>query len=211
MPQTRDAIIFMGIILPPKSNRDFFPLLVMNQVIGGTHLSRLFMNLRESKGYAYWAYSSMEFYKICGVFYIRAKVRLSVIYAAVQEILSEIGIISNRHIPSHEIEQAKSYLIGNFPLSIETYDDLSSRVSEIQAFNLGNEHWDKYYENIMYINSQEVFATAHRILTLKPVIVIVGDRDKILEHLIQFEEVEVYNDQGELQYKITKENLPISL
>lgn len=206
VPKSKDTIIFMGVILPPKSNQDFFPLLVLNQVLGGTHLSRLFMNLRESKGYAYWAYSSMEFFKTCGVFFIRAKVRASVIYAAVQEILSEAKAISNRRIPSHEIEQAKSYLIGNYPLSIETYDDLCSWVSEIQAFKLGNEHWDKYYESIMYINSQEVFATAQRTPILNPVIVIVGDRDTTLENLRQFAEVEVYNEQGELQYKITKDN-----
>lgn len=197
---SKDATIYIGNIFVPTSEKDFFPFLVLNQVIGGTPNSRLFMNLRETKGYAYWAFSAVEFFKACGLFYLKIKVRPEVTYAAIQESLNEIRKITEERISSFEIEQAKSYLIGNFPLELETYEKLSLKVSEIQAFNLGEEHWSRYYENIMVINSQSVFDIARRSPLLTPLIVIVGDNNVLADHLQEFEEVEVYHTDGTFLY-----------
>ncbi len=179
-------------------------MIVLNQVLGGTPASRLFMNLRESKGFAYYAFSEIDLFKACGVFFIRAKVRPEVAYDSVMEILKEIEKITKEKMPSYEIEQAKSYLIGNFPLKIETFDDLSLKVAQIQAFQLGEEHWSKYYENVMLIDSKKVFEIAQKFPILTPVVVIVGDIKTTLEHIRQFDEVDVYNNKGILQYSIRK-------
>lgn len=205
IPHEKDVTIYMGNIISPLSNDDFFPLVVLNQVLGGTPASRLFMNLRESKGYAYYAFSEIELFKACGVFFIKAKVRPEVIHASVMETLREIEKIAQEEIPSFEIEQAKSYLIGNFPLKIETFDNLSLKVSQIQAFQLGEEHWSKYYENIMLIDSKKVHEIAQKYPILTTVVVIVGNKDILIDHLREFEEVEVYNNKGILQYSIKKE------
>lgn len=205
IPGLKDALIFSGSSLPPKTVPEYFSLIVLNQVLGGTPMSRLFMNLRESKGFAYWAFSEMEFYKSCGIFYIRARVRPGVIHSSVLEILNEIRRISAQRIPGQEIEQAKSYLIGNFPLSIQRYDELASRVSEIKALNLNEGHWNKYYENIMYIDSQIVFKSAYNNLLNPPIIVIVGDQDNIIDELHKFKTVEVYDNSGKYLYRLTKE------
>ncbi len=205
IPKERQATIYMGNILTPISEADVFPLQVMNQVLGGTATSRLFMNLRESKGYAYYAFSQLELFKICGVFYVRTRVRPEVIQAAVTEILSEMEKITKQKIPSFEIEQAKSYLIGNFPLNIQTLDNLSLTVVQMQALQLGEEHWDNYYQNIMLIDSNRVYEAVQKHGFLTPVIVIVGDIDILSEHLTEFSEVEVYDQKGVLQYTLTKE------
>lgn len=206
IPREKDATIYMGNIISPLSNDDFFPLIVLNQVLGGTPASRLFMNLRESKGYAYYAFSEIELFRACGVFLIKAKVRPEVIHASVMETLREIEKVIQEKIPSFEIEQAKSYLIGNFPLKIETSDSLSLKVAQIQAFQLGEEHWSKYYQNIMLIDSTKVFETAQKYPILTPVVVIVGDKNFLIDYLREFEEVEVYNNKGILQYSMRKES-----
>ena len=162
------------------------------------------MNLRESKGYAYYAFSNLELFKASGVFLVRAKVRPEVTYAAVNEALGEMKRITEQKFPSYEIEQAKSYLIGNFPLDIETLDNLSLKIAHIKAFQMGEEHWDKYYENVMLIDADKVFETAQKYPLLTPVVVIVGDKDILIDHLIEFEEIEVYK-KGILQYSIRKE------
>lgn len=206
IPHEKDVTIYMGNIISPLSNDDFFPLIVLNQVLGGTPTSRLFMNLRESKGYAYYAFSEIELFKACGLFFIKAKVRPEVIHASVMETLREIEKITQEEIPSFEIEQAKSYLIGNFPLKIETFDNLSLKVAQIQAFQLGEEHWSKYYENIMLIDSKKVYEIAQKYPILTPVVVIIGNKDILIDHLREFEEVEIYNNKGTLQYSIKKES-----
>jgi predicted Zn-dependent peptidase len=198
-----DAWIYMGNVISTMGRKEVFPLLVMNQVLGGTRISRLFMNLRESKEYAYWAFSEVEFFKNFNVFFVKAKVRPEVTYSSVMEILEETKKITEKKIPSFEIEQAKSFLIGNFPLDIQTYDNLSAAVSEIKALNLGEEYWEKYYDNIMLINSEKTFEMARTYTLLSPVVVIVGDSRKIIDHIQEFEEIEIYDSKGNLR-QITK-------
>jgi predicted Zn-dependent peptidase len=202
IPRLRHATIFLGTLLPPKPHEDYFPLQVLNQSLGGSLISRLSMNLRESKGYAYWAYSNMEFFKNCGIFYVRARVRPEFIKASVEQIQSEILAVSNRRIPNDEIETAKSYLLGHFPLSIETYADLGSKIAEMHALGLGDGHLNRYFDSIKSIDAQVVFETARRNSLMPPVIVIVGD-GSVLEN-IGFEKVDVYNNRGEHIDSITK-------
>jgi predicted Zn-dependent peptidase len=155
------------------------------------------MNLRESKGYAYDAHSEINFYKDCSVFSVQARVRPEVVESSIQEILNEINLITNEIIPGLETEQAKSHLIGNFPLQIETYDNLTSKWAEIKALNLGNEHWEEYYENIMPITSEMLFELAGKIPLSTPAIVIVGDQDIVLSQFGAFiKEVDVYDRKG---------------
>ncbi len=202
IPRLRDATIFMGTLLPPKTHQDYFPLQVLNQSLGGSLISRLSMNLRESKGYAYWAYSNMEFFKNCGIFYVRARVRPEFIQASVEQIQSEIHAASSEKIPNDEIETAKSYLLGQFPLGIETYADLGSKIAEMHALGLDDGHLTRYFDSIKSIDAQGVFETARRNSLMPTVIVIVGDRS-VLEN-IGFDKVDVYNNRGEYIRSITK-------
>jgi len=203
-PQMQDVSIYMGTYLPAKTSPDYFSLVVLNQALGGTALSRLFMNLRESKRYAYWAYSQAEFFQACGVFFVRARVKTEVVYASIQEAFKEINNITGLRLPARELEQAKSTLIGNFPLSLETYEDLSSRISENKALNLGEQHWTNYYDNIMVIDSQTVYESARR-HSLQPMIIVIVGNSSVLEHIREFEDVEIYDYQGEFQYRIKGE------
>ena len=196
-PGAKDATIYLGNVIVPPAHADIFPLMVLNQVLGGTPNSRLFMNLRESKEFAYDASSEIEFYKDCSVFSIHARVRPEVVESSIQEILKEIESITNEKIPGLEIEQAKSHLIGNFPLQIETFDNLTSKLAEIKAFNLGDEHWERYYENIQLITSEKLFELAGKTLLSTPAIVIVGDQDIVLNQFGTFiKEVDIYNKKG---------------
>jgi predicted Zn-dependent peptidase len=201
LPQAKDATIYIGNIIFSITSDDYFPFTVFNQVIGGTPNSRLFMRLREAKAYAYYAFSEMRFFRNCGIFLIRARVLTDFTYNAIQEIIQQINVLRKVPIPSQDIEQAKSYLIGNFPLRMETYDDLSGRLSIIQAFGLGRDHWEKYYTNIIRINSEAVSQMGQKYSLHTPVIVIVGNSE-ITDYLKAFAPVGVYSPDGELRYEI---------
>lgn len=204
LPEAKDATIYLGNIVSFPDIQDLPAFQVLNQVLGGTANSRLFMNLRESKEYAYWAFSTVENFKACSVFIIKAKVRPEVMHSSIEEALKEIEIITNKEIPSFEIEQAKAYLIGNFPLQIETYESLSSTVSEFKVLNLEEEYWAKYYENLIHVNSEKVFETARKYALLTPVVVIVGDQKVIIDYISDFDEIEFYNNDGILQLTVKK-------
>lgn len=204
LPQAKDATLLIGNAIFPLADPDFFPFSVLNQVLGGTPNSRLFMNLRESREYAYFAFSEMELFRSCGVYLIRAKVIPSACFASVQEILKELGRMAKEKISTFEIEQAKSYLIGNFPLRVNRLDNLTRMISEIVAFSLGEEYWNKFYENIMLVDSSRVFEAAERYLLPKPVVVIVGDKNSLYDHLRDFEKLEIYDAKGVYRYTLTK-------
>jgi predicted Zn-dependent peptidase len=206
LEHSRDVFICMGNLLPPKTSPAYFPLLVFNQVLGGSHISRLFMNLRESKGYAYWAYSSMEFFESCGAFLVRTRVRPESVANALQEILIELHRVTTQPIPAQELEQAKSYLIGNTPLTLQTYEDLAGRISDIKALELGPEHWNQYLRSIMYVDARMVFETVNVLPIRSPLVIVVGDPDAVLDQLRVFDEIEVFDRKGKFLYRITKEN-----
>ncbi len=199
-----ETTLFIGYILPKEKTEDYFSYLVFNQILGGSHISRLIMNLRETRGYAYWAFSGIELFKNCDLFYVKAKVKTEYLYPSVTEILREIGSLTMNKIPNHEIEQAKSYLIGNFPIQISGHKEFSLKASEILALDMEEIYWKNYYENIMYVNSSSVFKALQNIGFLNPVVVIVGDKDVVLDHIKDFEEVEIYDNEGIFQYKLKK-------
>ena len=203
-PQTRDATLSIGTVIGPASDADTLPLEVLSQVLGGTPTSRLFMNLRETKGYAFFAFSELDLFKNCSLFLIRARVRPEFCGISIREILGEIAGIVEEQVPSYDIEQAKSRLIGNFPLRIEAFDQLALRVAQIKAFNLGEESWNRHYEVIMLVNAETVYKAAQKYPLRTPVVVIAGDKNILVDYLHDFENIEVYNAKGVFQYNLTR-------
>jgi len=204
LPRAKDATLFVGNLIFPIDDPDFFPFLVLNQALGGTPNSRLFMNLRESKEYAHFAFSELEFYRSSGVFSVRARVIPSACHAAVQEILGEIDRIGREKVTTFELEQAKSYLIGNFPLRVGRLEAMTQRVSEIMSFSLGDAYWSKFYDSIMLVDADSVLGVGGKYLLAPPVVVIVGDKAALTEYLQEFPRVEVYDVKGALLYTMLK-------
>lgn len=204
LPPAREATLVVGNLIFSMADPDYFPFSVLNQVLGGTPNSRLFMNLRESKGYAYFAFSRTEFYRSGGVLAIHARVVPSASFAAVQEILKELDQLTREKIPTFEIEQAKSRLIGNFPLQVELPSHLADRVSEIITYSLSSAHWERFYDNIMLVDADRVYEVARRYLHLPPIVILVGDKGRLTEFLDRFEKVEIYDSRGNFQSTFSK-------
>jgi zinc protease len=204
LPRAKDATIFVGNLVSPADAPDFFPVLVLNQVLGGTPNSRLFMNLRESKEFANFAFSEIECFRSTGAYEVRARVISSACYPAVQEILREIDRVGREKVTTFELEQAKSYLIGNFPLQIDRLEAITQRVSEVMTFSLGDAQWNKYYDSIMLVDADRVLEVGRKYMLPKPVVVIVGDNAALAEYLREFPRVEVYDIKGTLLYTMLK-------
>ncbi len=101
-----------------RTHPDYFPLLVMHTVLGGNASARLFMNLREEKGYTYGAYSHLDARRHAGTFRATAEVRTPVTGASLKEFFYELGRIRDEDGPGQELTDAKSYLTGIFPIRL---------------------------------------------------------------------------------------------
>jgi zinc protease len=203
-PGSTAATVFAGNVIMGSSSRDFFPFLVLKQILGGTTRSRLFMNLREAKEYATYAFTEMEVFGSCGVYWARALVRPESIVPAVEEIVGEIGALASSPAVPSEIEEAKSYLVGSLPLRFESAAGFAEWMARYVALRLDPGQWDKGPEELKLVDAERVRETAKRYLAATPVVVIVGSPEWLGQYLGDLGGVEVYDTFGQLKRTLGK-------
>jgi len=181
-----------------RTSKDYFPLLLMHTVLGANASSRLFMNLREDKGYTYGAYSSLDARRTAGTFRATAEVRTPVTGDSLKEFFYELNRIRNEPVSEKEIADAKSYLTGVFPLRLETQEGLVDQLLQIKMFGLPEDYLETYRSRIQAVTISEIQDVAKKYV--KPdeaAIVIVGDGAQLLEQIRPYaDEIEFYNTAG---------------
>jgi zinc protease len=198
--QTNIVIANEGIT---RTSPDYFPLLVMHTVLGANASSRLFMNLREEKGYTYGAYSSLDARRTAGTFRATAEVRTPVTGASLKEFFYELNRIRNEPVSEKEIADAKSYLTGVFPIRLETQEGLVDQLVQIKMFDLPEDYLEIYRNRIQEVTIPQVQEVARKYVTPdKAAIVIVGDGAQLADQVKPYaDEIEFYNTAGKKKDK----------
>ncbi len=192
-----------------KTNPDFFPMLVANQILGGASHSRLFTNIRENKGYTYGAYSGFSARKDPGSFAASADVRTEVTTPSLQEFIYELEKIRNLKVEDKEMADAKNYLTGSFQLGLETQAGLAQRLLEVQLYDLPANYLETYTDKVMTVNPDDVRRVARKYIDLdNMVITVVGDANKIKRELELFAPVDLYDTQGKPMKEATGTSKP---
>ncbi|HWN09488.1 MAG TPA: pitrilysin family protein [Pyrinomonadaceae bacterium] len=186
-----------------RTSPDYFPMLLMHTVLGANASSRLFMNLREDKGYTYGAYSSLDARRTAGTFRATAEVRTPVTGDSLKEFFYELDKIRSEPVSEKEISDAKSYLTGVYPIRLETQEGLIDQLVQIKMFDLPNNYLELYRDQIQAVTIEQIQDVATKFV--KPeeaAIVIVGDGAQ-LEELVKpyAEEFEFYNTAGKKKAK----------
>lgn len=198
-PGSVQTSIKVGNLGIKKTDPDYFPLMVANEILGGSAHSRLFTNIREEKGYTYGAYSGFSASKEPGSFAEEAEVRTEVTGPALFEFLHETARIRNLKATDTELKDAKNYLVGSFQLGLETQAGLARRLLEGKLYNLPANYLETYADKIMAVNLNDVRRVANGHMDIdNMVITVVGDAGKIKEELEFFGPVEVYDVNGKI-------------
>lgn len=186
-----------------RTSPDYFPMLLMHTVLGANASSRLFMNLREEKGYTYGAYSSLDARRTAGTFRASAEVRTPVTGDSLREFFYELNKIRNEPVTEKEITDAKSYLTGVFPIRLETQEGLVDQLVQIKMFDLPNDYLQTYRQRLQEVTIEEIQRVA--VKYLKPdeaAVIIVGDAKEIIGQVKPYsEEIELYNTAGKRKDK----------
>ena len=157
----------------------------MHTVLGANASSRLFMNLREEKGYTYGAYSSLDARRTAGTFRSTAEVRTPVTGDSLKEFFFELKRIRNEPVSEKEIADAKSYLTGVFPLRLETQEGLVDQLLQIKMFGLPQDYLETYRSQIQAVTIEQVQEVAKKYVRPdEAAIVIVGDGANAIDGLI---------------------------
>jgi zinc protease len=175
-PQTQIRIGWIGV---PRSTPDYFPLVVLNTLLGGSFSSRLNMNLREKHGYTYGASSSFDMRASAGPFSAGAGVQTDKTGEALKEFFNELNGIG-KPVPADELARAKNYVALRFPGGFETTGDVSRRLEDALVYKLPGDYFSKYVQNIQAVTSADVQRVAQKyIQPSRFIVTVVGDRQQI--------------------------------
>jgi zinc protease len=187
-PQAVQSEIRVGHHGVPRSCEDYFPLSVMNAIFGGVFNSRINLNLRERHGYTYGARSQFAFRRQAGPFVVAAPVRNEVTRESVAEMLAELRRIRTGDVATDELDDTKNYLMGVFPATVQTADDVAGRLLDMELYGLPEDYFDHVRENIAAVSKDDVQRVAEKYLDPDRVlIVIVGNAAAIREPLAALE------------------------
>ncbi len=197
-PGSAQSNIVLSNLAIKRGHPDFFPVLVMNQILGSGGSSRLFMNLREEKGYTYGAYSSFDTRRQAGTFEATAEVRTAVTGDSLKEFFYELNKIRDENVSETELKDAKNFLTGVFPIRAETQEGLTNLIVSQKLYDLPADYLQTYREKISEITIEDVDRAAKKYITPdKIAIVIVGDAEEVLPQVQPFSaNIEIFDTEG---------------
>ncbi|HEX8138822.1 MAG TPA: pitrilysin family protein [Pyrinomonadaceae bacterium] len=177
-PNAAQSVIVIGQVGPSRSTPDYFPLLVMNTMLGGQFTSRLNLNLREDKGYTYGARTFFDYRRGVGPFAATTSVQTAVTKESIEEIRKELrGIRGEIPVTESELEFSKQAIIRGFPRSFETPEHIANRLADVVVYGLPDDYFNHYIESVRSVTREEVMEVARRYLDpSRMVILVVGDR-----------------------------------
>ena len=178
-PGAAQSQVRIGWIGVPRSTPDYFPLRVLNTVLGEAFTSRLNNNLREVHGYAYGASSRFDMRLGAGPFYATAGVQSDKTAEAVKEFFNELTRIHDL-VPAEELEKAKNYLALLMPRSFETTRGTSDALTQAWIYDLPADYYTTFADRVKAVSAADVKRVADKYIQPdKFAIVIVGDRKSI--------------------------------
>ena len=156
-PQSELRVGHVGV---PRLHPEYFPILVMNAILGGLFSSRINLNLREAHAYTYGAFSSFDWRRGAGPFSVATAVRSDITDAAMREIMLEIERMRAEQVTDAELTLATSYLDGVFPIRFESTTAIANALGSLITYGLPNDYFDRYRANIRSVTAGSVLEAA---------------------------------------------------
>jgi zinc protease len=206
-PGSVQTTLLMGNLAIERSDPDYPALIVLNEVLGAGSASRLFLNLREEKGYTYGVYSNLTARKYAGPWTAGGDLRTEVTDGAMAEFLRELNRIRDEKVPEDELEAARRSVVARFALSLESPQQLIAYAITRRTYNFPVGYWDKYPAQIAAIQADDVERVARKYINPATMqIVAVGDASKIKAIMGKYGPVEMLDASGKLSVEANKED-----
>lgn len=196
-PNSVQTTVAIGNIAIDRRHPDYIPMVVMNRIIGGGPAARLFLNLREEKGYTYGVYSNFTAVKHPGPWQAGGDMRTEVTEGAMTEFFREIRRMREEKVPEAELDEAKRSVVAGFALSLEQPTQLLNYAITRKIYGFPADYWDTYPAKIMAVTADQVLRVARTYLNPETIqVVAVGDASKIKSVLEKYGPVQVYDTEG---------------
>jgi zinc protease len=156
------ATIMFGRQAILQTDPDYFPLAVASYVLGGGSASRLYTRVREESGLAYSVYSWVSPWRHGASFAVSAQTRTAEVPKVIAMIREELARMGREPVADRELGLAKQYLIGSFPLRLDTSGKVADFLVAVEDRGLGLDYADRYKERIGKVTAADVQRVAAR-------------------------------------------------
>jgi hypothetical protein len=196
-PGSQQSNILIGNIAQRAGDPQYYASAIANRILGGGADARLFLILREQKGWTYGAYSRIVRQRDRGHFMATAEVRTPVTDSALVELLRQLRRIRSEVVADSELVAAKGYLIGSFPRQIETPGQVAGQVTTVKLLGLGEDYLRTFRERLAAVTPADLARGArHTIHPDSAVIVVVGDGLQVYDKLKAIAPVRIVDLDG---------------
>lgn len=211
-PEALQSVIISGHVTEPYGTTNEIAVSMMNNILGGEFTSRVNMNLREDKGWAYGAFTFLYSGKGQRPFLAYAPVQTDQTAPSMKEIMSELkGYVGENPATSEEFEKTKRNEILSLPGQWETLNAVEGSVANIVRYGLEDDYYQTYAGEVRDLKLEDIKSVSEKIIDPgKMTWLVVGDRVKILENIkaLGFGEVILIDSDGNV---LTPENQKIEL
>jgi len=167
---------------------------VLNSILGGSSQGRLFLNLREDKGWTYGSYSTMSPDDQIGKVSLYVKCRNEVTDSALTEMLSEMNRIRTTKVTDAELQGAINYINGSFAIGLQNPQTIAQYAINTKRYNLPNDYYKNYIKNISAVTADALQATAQKfVLPENAHIIVVGNKSEV-------EKLKKFSKNGEVKF-----------
>jgi predicted Zn-dependent peptidase len=175
-PGAPQSSVRVGIVGIRRTDPDYFPVLLMNQILGGSFY-RLDMNLRERQQWTYGARSAFETRRTPGPATAGGEFVAAHTADAAAEILKEMRLIATVDVTDEEIGRAKDHFIKSFPSRFATRASTAALLGELAVYHLPDRYLVDYTKKLHAVTKADIRRVAAKHLkTDKMAVVVVGDR-----------------------------------
>ena len=151
----------MGHLGLPRAHPDYFPLKLVNYILGeGGFSSRLMARIRSDLGFTYGIRSSFSFRRAPGPFIVSTFTPAENTAQVVKEIRTVITEVHQNGVTDQELAEAQSYYVGHFPLGLETSRGIGRQVLSMDLYDLGTDYLKSYCDQIRGVTLKTAAAAA---------------------------------------------------
>jgi len=201
-PGSIQSAIYIGNVIIPRKDKDYFAIRTANTIYGGSFYSRLTKNIREGKGYTYSPFSSSNTLAKSGSFLAGAFVRNEVTGPTLLEMFYELDRMRVLPVSDEELSAAKEFSTGNFSVELASQFGLAGRINTIYTYDLDKNFINDFRPKIEGLTAADIQRVAAKYFdTYHAAIVIVGDWDKVKDQVTPFGDVTMYDAQGNVVTK----------
>ncbi len=180
-PGAGQSVILAGSVAAPPNTPEEIAIQAMNDDLGGTFSSRLNMNLREDKHWAYGAGSFLLNARAQRPFIIFAPVQTDKTKESMMEVNKEVrAIVGDRPVTAEELTQVKANETLSLPGSRETLNEVGNSITELVQFGWPDNYYQTMTGKIMALTTGDLDTAAKQVVHPDNLVwVVVGDRAKI--------------------------------